>query len=327
MTQSDSTTQSSSDPGQTFPAPSGQVTLVLDAPRQSITPSSLPANFRTTQSIPNISGVASGSAEFSASQFQAMLAKIGQTTAGFPLVVVDLRQEPHGFLELQQPLNGETEIAVGWFVERDWLNVAKGTASILVDEDARLAGAAQTANLAVYNVLTKTPDEDGIATATKDPVQPTGTYKSEATFVQQFSNVGYLRLPTTDHCRPRDSEVDHFVAYDASYASKTWFHFHCRAGDGRTTTFMVMHDIINNAPGDSLQTILTRQGPLGIGGIDLSKLPTNQASFSYPFSVERVEFVQNFYKYVCAAKPGGFKLTWSDWVTQNPTEKQVSASA
>jgi hypothetical protein len=71
------------------------------------------------QNIPNISGAAaSGSAEFSAQEFQGMLAKIGQLTAGFPLTVVDLRQEPHGFLYLKQPLNGESEIAVGWFAER-----------------------------------------------------------------------------------------------------------------------------------------------------------------------------------------------------------------
>jgi hypothetical protein len=51
------------------------------------------------------------------------------------------------------------------------------------------------------------------------------------------------------------------------------------------------------------------------------------ASFSYPFAVERVQFVQNFYNYVCAAKPGKFTLTWSDWVTQTMTPKQAVASA
>jgi hypothetical protein len=119
--------------------------------------------------------------------------------------------------------------------------------------------------------------------------------------------------------------VDQFVATDASFDPKTWLHFHCRAGDGRTTTFMAMHDIIHNAPGDSLQTILARQK--AIGGIDLSSLPTDQTVFSYPFSIERVEFIQNFYKYVCAAKPGVFKLLWSDWVSQNLPAKQVSVSA
>jgi hypothetical protein len=67
---------------------------------------------------------------------------------------------------------------------------------------------------------------------------------------------------------------------------------------------MAMHDIIHNAPGDSLQTILTRQGPSGIGGIDLASLPKNQAIFSYPFPAERVAFMQNFYTYVCEVLAG-----------------------
>ena len=42
--------------------------------------------------------------------------------------------------------------------------------------------------------------------------------------------------------------------------------------------FMAMHDVIHNAPGDLLQTILGRQK--SIGGIDLASSPpsTNQTS-------------------------------------------------
>ena len=321
------------DPNSTTPAncgpifKSGTVTLVLDAPQQSIETQALPANFRTMHKIPNISGAAaSGSAEFSRSQLQAM---IDQKVVELPLVVVDLRQEPHGSLAIEQPLNGETEIAVGWFAERDWINVGKGLPSILVDEDNLLCIASRTANLIVYDVVTKSKTEDGICTATPHTVQPTGSYSHEEALVQSFPNVGYLRLPTTDHCRPRDTEVDQFVAYEKALDPTTWLHFHCRAGDGRTTSFMVMHDIIHNAPGDSLQTILTRQGPSpsGIGGIDLSSLPTDETIFSYPFSAERVAFMENFYTYVCEAKPGGFKLMWSDWVTQRMTRSQLSAFA
>ena len=69
MGKSTSTTSSNCD--STFTA--GSVTLVLDAPRQSIETSPLPMNFRSMQKIPNISGAAaSGSAEFSRSQLQAV---------------------------------------------------------------------------------------------------------------------------------------------------------------------------------------------------------------------------------------------------------------
>jgi hypothetical protein len=301
----------------------GSVTLVLDAPRQSLATQSLPKNFRSMQKIPNISGTAaSGSAEFSASQFQAM---IDQTVVTLPMTIVDLRQESHGFVTIKEPLNGETEIAVGWFVERDWLNVAKGLPSILLNEHNSLSGAARLSNLDVYDVTSKTPTEDGICTATQYTVQPTGAYREEQTLVQAVPKVSYLRLPSTDHCRPRDHEVDQFVAFEASLPSDMWLHFHCRAGDGRTTTFMAMHDIIHNAPGDSLATILARQK--SIGGVDLSSYSGNSIDFSAPFSDERVDFVANFYDYVVQAKPGNYKLTWSEWVMQQIPQQQLAVSA
>jgi len=63
--------------------------------------------------------------------------------------------------------------------------------------------------------------------------------------------------------------------------------------------------------------ILTRQGPVkngGIGGADLSTASSNQADFDYPFSQDRVQFINLFYSYVQQQKPNGFKTTWSDWV-------------
>jgi Inositol hexakisphosphate len=137
-----------------------------------------------------------------------------------------------------------------------------------------------------------------------------------------LSGVDYLRLPTTDHCRPRDSEVQDFVSFETTLPANTWLHFHCRGGDGRTTIFMAMHDIIHNAPADSLSAILARQHQ--IGGVDLSRVSASPAKFAYPFDVERVAFLPSFYQYVCDAKPGGFTLPWSVWVAGKRT---LTASA
>jgi hypothetical protein len=79
-----------------------------------------------------------------------------------------------------------------------------------------------------------------------------------------------------------------------------------------------MHDMIHNAPQDSLQAILTRQGPQGIGGVDLTKTGS-PLSFEYPFAAERLTFAGDFYSYVCEAKPNQFALTWSDWLRQRNT--------
>ena len=111
--------------------------------------------------------------------------------------------------------------------------------------------------------------------------------------------------------RPRDSEVDEFVRFALGLAPGTWLHFHCRGGDGRTTTFFVMHDIMHNAPEVSVEDILKRQHLLG--GSELGKLPPLE-NFGYPFADERVKFVSHFYNYVCAAKPQRYAMTWSAWV-------------
>ena len=59
----------------------------------------LPQNFRSMQSLKIASNAASGSAEYSLSQLQAM---INQEVVITPLVIVDLRQEFHGFLTIDE---------------------------------------------------------------------------------------------------------------------------------------------------------------------------------------------------------------------------------
>jgi inositol hexakisphosphate len=292
----------------------GTVTLALDAPQQSVSTQPLPNNFRSMSNLKITGNTASGSAQYSLSQLQAMISQKVVTT---PLVVVDLRQEFHGFLNVNPALYGENEIAVGWFVERDWINVDKDLPSINAFEPTMLGNVSNSSPV-VYQITSKTPTEDGICTATPFTVNTT-TVKTEQALVQGLG-YSYLRLPTTDHCPPRDYEVDQFVSFEAGLKPGTWLHFHCRAGDGRTTVFMAMHDIINNAPSSTLEEILTRQGPApnGIGGIDLSKAPpsSDQVDFDYPFSQDRFSFMIRFYAYVEQAKPGKFELKWSDWISQ-----------
>ena len=98
---------------------------------------------------------------------------IGSGRVRKPLVIVDLRQESHGFLQIQEPLLKECEIAVGWYVERDWINVGKGLASIEADETGRLAGEAIKSSTTV-NWIQKKTAEDGIDTAKPILVRPTG---------------------------------------------------------------------------------------------------------------------------------------------------------
>jgi len=101
----------------------------------------LPRNFRTTydpfaitislEKKPTRLGLdelnASGSAQFSEKSFLEILKTLPINT--FNLVIVDLREESHGFI------NGN---AVTWRGENDWGNMYKSDEEILSDESQRL---------------------------------------------------------------------------------------------------------------------------------------------------------------------------------------------
>jgi hypothetical protein len=51
----------------------------------------------------------------------------------------------------------------------------------------------------------------------------------------------------------------------ARLPENAWAHFHCEAGLGRTTTFMVLYDMLRNANRVSLEDIVQRQKILSHG--------------------------------------------------------------
>ena len=96
-----------------------QPTLILNAPDKA----GAPRNYRSIKKLD-----ASGSGQFSAKELDA----VRERTGGRPLIVLDLRQESHGFV-------GGT--AVSWFG---------------VDESALLAGVAGQRTVTVQKVTGKT---------------------------------------------------------------------------------------------------------------------------------------------------------------------------
>lgn len=60
--------------------------------------------------------------------------------------------------------------------------------------------------------------------------------------------LNYIRIPVQDRHGPDDDTVNAFVTFVKTLPEDVWLHFHCLAGEGRTTTFMVIYDILRNAP-------------------------------------------------------------------------------
>ena len=69
----------------------------------------------------------------------------------------------------------------------------------------------------------------------------------------------YIRIPVTDGNLPTDDMVKYFIDFVSKLPNDTWLHFHCKEGIGRTTTFMIMYDIMKNYKDVSLDDIIKRQ--------------------------------------------------------------------
>jgi len=273
--------------------------------------SQMPRNFRTTNdqitikpkdgAIPSTIGFTelqeSGSAQFSKLEFAQMLTKLKGLSSG-PIYIVDLRQESHGLV------NG---IGASWYGEHNWANVGKTPDQIVKDEKTRIK-----ATLKAPVVLSVLDDDKNASESYKLAVD---TAVTEEEFVKA-QGLNYCRITVTDHSPPTDDNVDSFIKFYKELPKNAWLHFHCQAGEGRTSIFMVMYDILRNGKQVSLEDIVKRQ--IGIGGQNIMKTKAGKEKDAWKedLFVKKVKFIKAFYEYVTKS-PDDLPVAWSEWVRQN----------
>ena len=263
----------------------------------------LPRNFRTTSDslklknnkAPNTQGLAelraSGSAEFTEANLSAMLKKLQG-----PVTVFDLRQEDHVFV------NGEP---ISWYATNNWANVGKTNKEIKASEAAHVAAIPLGSTLSLNDAKTK-KGGDAASPVENITVARVGTEKDVVT----AAGAAYKRITVSDHSRPLDVEVDRFITDVRALPADAWAHFHCRAGKGRTTTFLALYDMLRNAGKVSLEDIVQRQSLL-VGDYDL--LAAADDAGKAGAAEDRSAFVRAFYDYA-RANPNGRPQLWSEWL-------------
>lgn len=258
----------------------------------------LPRNLRTVQQLIvgnsplNLQGLtylrASGSGQFSENTFSKMLQHL--KVSPHQLIVLDLREESHGFI------NGKS---ISWTDGiYNYGNLHKSRTEIESDENHRLKLAEQT-KFIIVNPFAHPSTKLTVTTIT-----------TERAFIENLGS-SYIRLPVTDHNPPTNEIIDQFIEIVKNLSSDQWLHFHCKGGKGRTTTFLILFDIMKNAHSISLSDILARQQ--SIGGVNLNEIDKKVGEMKRAAEA-RFELIQQFYLY-CRQVPD-FQVNWSTWIKQ-----------
>jgi protein-tyrosine phosphatase len=236
---------------------------------------------------------ASGSGEFTADNLKLLLARMHG-----PVTIFDLRQETHIFA------NG---LPVSWFATRDWGNVGRSQTEIEEAEAAWVQSLGPGSETAVRpgHLVKKGNAESAV---------PQQVIVKEASIERDLvssAGASHVRVAVTDHTRPLNEAVDRFIVAVRALPENAWAHFHCEAGLGRTTTFMVLYDMLRNATHVSLENIVRRQKLLGYNYDVLC--PAGPANWKAPYMEDRIAFVRAFYDYA-RANPSGRPQLWSEWL-------------
>src|SRR5215831_13729009 len=265
----------------------------------------LPRNFRTTNdpleerkaetaATTGLSDLrASGSGEFTSESLKLVLAR----TRG-PVTVFDLRQETHVFVN---------HLPVSWYASHDWANVGRSQADIEREEAERVQSFEPGSEIDVRpGHQVKHPNGNSVT-----PERVTVERASTERDVVEGARAHYVRVTVTDHACPLGDAVDRFVVAVRALPQDAWAHFHCEAGRGRTTTFMVLYDMLRNANRVSMEDIVRRQKILGYDYDVLQ--PSKPGDWRAPYTADRIAFVRAFYHYA-RANPNGQPQLWSEWL-------------
>lgn len=275
--------------------------LVLDFPSASV----IPENLRTTLDAYKTSAVntpprvgldtlrTSAARQFSDLDLVETLGRLPGSVH-----VIDLRQEPHGFI------NG---MPVSWYSPQNQAYAHLSPETIQYLEVLWLSQIGSQDSVELHSIIDKI---DGQITRTATQNHKILRVETEKNLVERLG-LQYHRLFVTDHVHPDSHCIDQYLELLAGLPEESWLHFHCRSGLGRTSTFMVLHDIIHNSGVAKLEDIIERQALLGSKNMfQISQAPDKM--WRHGLGESRREFIKDFYSYMNHPNGHG-RVSWTEW--------------
>ena len=115
----------------------------------------------------------------------------------------------------------------------------------------------------------------------------------------------YERIAASDEMFPEDEAIEKLIGLIKNRKEGDWWHIHCAGGQGRSTTFKVLVDIIYNNNNVSFDEVLYRQHLIGGSNLkDIAKDP-------FGHKERRLQLLEQFYHY-CQQEGPDFKTRWSE---------------
>ncbi len=193
----------------------------------------LPRNFRDL-AVFNLNAIAS--AEFS----EAELKKVREKFKKDKIIIVDLRRESHVLLN-------------GLSVSFDETNNDSKISEILSAEREKVSA------------IKKNPQLE--LSALKPELKKLESIKTEEELAKE-NGFEYKRFAIKDRNIPDQKQFDEMVEFIKNLPKDKKLYVHCAAGKGRTTTFLVIYDIIKNGKEVALAEIFKRQEAIGGARLD-----------------------------------------------------------
>ena len=215
----------------------------------------------------------SGSAQFTKDQLLNLKNSINKDN----ICIVDLRQESHGMIN---------DLAISFLNPYKDLNNGFTTEQTIKAENSLLNKIKIGNTIQLYKhtgIFIKDITVDFIS--------------NESQLVTE-ADMQYKRFAVKDNSAPTPDIVDEFVEFIKNKPDDIHLHFHCAAGKGRTTSFMVMYQAMKNNSNLTLEQLLSYQ--YNIGGVNLHD-----------------NFLEDFCNYVQKNKDSNYSISYSQWIKES----------